>query len=263
MNAVFYIIIFILGAVLGSFYATIIKRMWKNKNVFSIHSYCSDCGKKLSFFEKIPVLSYIFLRGKCRHCDKKIESTYIILELITGILFLITVYSLKLDIIDINITDFISFIFIGLYYTYIILTIGTELKSKRISQPVLAFGIIISIIYMIYLWWTKSTTIYINVIYLLLVIGLLLLNIINTKKRAEGSYVLDLLTMLLVMLIFTTEFICVITINGTLLAIAFYILIKQIKNRHSKIRYKFNSNVRIAFIMGTLNILSFLALINV
>lgn len=263
MDIVFYVIIFIVGTLLGSFYATTIKRMSKEKKVFSIHSYCSNCGKKIGVFQKIPILSYIFLKGRCKQCNEKIEPIYIILETVTGIIFLVAAYALKLRITEINITNIISFIFIVLYFSYIIIAIGLDIKCKKMSPSLLAYGVIISIVYIVYLLIEKSTTIYINTIYLIIMILLLLLNILNAKKRAQGSYVIDLLTMLFIMLIFTEESICILTIIGTLVAIALYILMNKLKSKGKRKNTDFNSNIRVASIMGILNIFILLALMNV
>lgn len=263
MDIVFYIIIFVIGSLLGSFYATAIKRISKEKKTLSIHSYCENCGEKLRFFEKIPIFSYIFLRGKCKHCHKQIDTKYIILEVITGVLLLIVSYSLNL-VSNFNVASLTLFIVIVLYLSYIILAIGIDKENKKMSQLVLVYGVIISLIYIVYMCIVERESIYVNVIYLVMMTLLLLLNIINTKKRAQGSYVIDLLTMLLIMLIFTGEMVCILTITGTLLAIALYILINKImtsKNKGKKLKATFSSNVRIVFIMGILNLLTFLAII--
>lgn len=266
MNIIFYVIVFIVGALLGSFLATITKRITKNKKVFCMHSYCANCGKKLTFFEKIPILSYILLRGKCKNCKNKIDSNYIILEVLTGFLILSIVYTLNLTIYNFNITNLISCIFIVLYFSYIIITVGVDKQSKNMSPSVLAYGIIISLIYIIYACITEKASLYKNVIYLIVMTILLLLNIINTKKRAQGSYVIDLLTMLLIMLVFTGEIICILTISATLFSIALYILINKIrksKNKSKKNKNIFSSNVKISFMMGILNLLIFLTLVNI
>ena len=97
-------------------------------------------------------------------------------------------------------------------------------------------------------------------------IVLLLVNILNTKKRAKSSYIIDLLTMILIMLVFTGEIVCILTIAGTLLSIALYILINKIKQ--SKIKLKkgkniYSSNISIVYIMAILNIFIFLMLLNI
>lgn len=62
-----------------------------NENLFA-KSHCDTCFHKLRFFEIIPIFSYIFLKGKCRYCKKKIGLKYPITELLTGILFMFTYY---------------------------------------------------------------------------------------------------------------------------------------------------------------------------
>lgn len=263
MNIIFYIVIFIIGSILGSFYAIQITRSLKNKPIIDINSYCPRCGKKIGILEKIPIISYIVLKGKCRHCKKKINKIYLILEMVTPIILVITALGLNLNVVALETNNMLSFVFITLYYTYIILTIGRDLAKKEMNQSLVAYGIVISIIYINYLCIQKATTLLINTIYLVIIIILLLLNINNTKKRAQSSYVLDLLMMLLIMNIFTSEFICILTIGATLLAIAIYVLINKLKNKKQRDNGKFSNNIRIVSLIGILNILTFLVFINV
>ena len=261
MNVVFYIIIFIIGLLLGDFYVTSARRMKKGKKIFSIHSYCSNCGEKLKILEKIPILSYLFLKGKCKHCNKKIKIQYILGEILAGILFLLIAVML-----DINATSITSFIFIILYFSYIILAMIMDKEARNIPQKLLTYGIIISLIYIVYLCIIDRTAIYKNAIYLLIMVILLLIDTINTKKLAQESYVIELLTTLLIMLIFTEEITCILTIIGTLITIALYILINKIskiKSKGKKDKNKFSSRIRIILIMGILNIITFLLLITI
>lgn len=262
MNIVFYIVIFVIGAILGSFYAIQITRSLKNKPIIDVNSYCPNCGKKIGILEKIPIISYIILKGKCKHCNKKINKTYIILETVTPIILVLTAISLNLNVVSLETNNMISFVFITLYYTYIILTVGRDWAKKEMNQSLLAFGIIISIIYMNYLCIQKATTLVINTIYLVIIIILLLLNIINTKKRAQSSYLLDSLTMLVIMNIFTSESICILTIEATLLAIAIYVSINKLRNKRQRDNGKFSNNIRLVSVMGILNILTFLIFTN-
>lgn len=264
MDIVFYIIIFIVGALLGSVCAKTIQRISKGKKVLAIHSYCTNCGEKLSFFEKIPILSYILLKGKCKNCKKKINAKYIILEIITAISFLLVVRGLKISVTNISMINLISFIFVALYYSYIILVVGLDKQNKNMSASLLAYGIIISLLYIVYTCVTDKIAIYVNVIYLIIMTILLLLNIVTTKKRAKSNYIIDLLTTLLIMLIFTGEVVSILTINATLISIALYILINKIKKeKGKKKKTTFSSRVDILFIMGILNLTIFLVLINI
>ncbi len=79
--------IFIFGAIIGSFLNVVILRY----GVKSLNgrSSCPSCGKKLAWFELIPIFSFLFLRGRCGACGRKISWQYPIVEIITGLLFLL------------------------------------------------------------------------------------------------------------------------------------------------------------------------------
>ena len=90
-----YLIIFILGLVVGSFLNCLIYRIKKDENFIFPHSYCSNCKHKLFWQDLIPIFNFIILKGKCRYCQKPISWQYPLVELATGILFIIvTHYSL-------------------------------------------------------------------------------------------------------------------------------------------------------------------------
>ncbi len=78
-----YFLIFMLGASLASFISVYVERssIWGR-------SMCSDCLKQLNYFELVPIFSYLFLKGKCRHCKAKIPSKLFVGEIILGAWFL-------------------------------------------------------------------------------------------------------------------------------------------------------------------------------
>lgn len=76
----------IIGLILGSFLNSLIFRL-EHKIRFRGRSFCPHCKKQISWYDNIPVLSYLVLRGKCRHCQKKISLQYPLVELLTGFLF--------------------------------------------------------------------------------------------------------------------------------------------------------------------------------
>lgn len=81
--------IFILGLILGSFYLVIATRLPKEEDVLLSRSHCDSCKKDLKWYNLIPVFSFIFQRGKCSYCHKNISIEHIVVELITGISFLV------------------------------------------------------------------------------------------------------------------------------------------------------------------------------
>jgi leader peptidase (prepilin peptidase) / N-methyltransferase len=80
-------ILFIYGLILGSFFNVIGIRVPSKKSIVSPRSSCPNCGHQLKAYELIPVLSYLFQKGKCRGCQSRISPIYPTFELLTGILF--------------------------------------------------------------------------------------------------------------------------------------------------------------------------------
>ena len=98
MNIILYIIIFTMGTLFGSFYTLAIYRIPEKIDIVKTHSFCPNCNHKLGFFELIPIWSYIFLGGKCKNCKQKIRPRYLILEILSGLTFVLLALSLKIDI---------------------------------------------------------------------------------------------------------------------------------------------------------------------
>jgi len=88
MTTIVAIFAFILGSAIGSFISVVVHRLKKKKQqiVFS-RSMCPSCKKNLKVHHLIPVFSWLFLRGKCAYCGKKISPHYLALEIATGLLF--------------------------------------------------------------------------------------------------------------------------------------------------------------------------------
>jgi leader peptidase (prepilin peptidase)/N-methyltransferase len=85
----FYVTAFVLGLCLGSFYNVCVHRYLTGQSVVSPGSHCPACGHVLSWWENIPVLSYVLLGAKCRSCRGAIHWRYPALELLSGILALL------------------------------------------------------------------------------------------------------------------------------------------------------------------------------
>lgn len=93
MDIVYLIIFFIFGVAFGSFYNVVGLRLCKKESLVFPGSHCDHCNHKLKFYENIPIFSYIFLKGKCKSCHKKISIMYPVVEFITGLLFALSFYS--------------------------------------------------------------------------------------------------------------------------------------------------------------------------
>ena len=113
-------LIFILGACLGSFSNVCIYRLPKNKQIVSGRSFCPRCKKKLNWFDNLPLISYLFLSGKCRKCKKIIPLRYLVVEIITGITFLL---------IHINFNNFLTIISLSILSLLFIIIFFIDLEN--------------------------------------------------------------------------------------------------------------------------------------
>lgn len=89
VEPIIYILIIIFGLVTGSFLNVCISRIPEDASIIFPPSHCPKCKAKLGFFDLIPILSYLFLWGRCRYCKEKISVRYPIVEALTAALFLI------------------------------------------------------------------------------------------------------------------------------------------------------------------------------
>ena len=261
MNIFFYIILFIIGTVFGSFYTLAIHRIPKRQDITHTHSYCPNCNHKLGFLDLIPIFSYIFLRGKCKYCKEKIRPRYLIIEILSGILFLTIGYLMKLNIYTLSLTKIAEYSFIVLYLTFIILIAGIDKENRKIDKLVSVYGIVISIMYMLYLCIVENANIYRYGIYLIFYIIVLLLDTITLKRYAKNSYVTGNLLMLITMAVFTGEYITVNSVIYTLIVFTLYILfykIKERKKRNKKTDKQVSKQISIGFCLGITNIISFM-----
>lgn len=133
--------IFIFGLVIGSFLNVCIYRLPRGENLAYPSSHCTQCNSEIKRYDLIPVLSYIFLKGRCRSCKASISIRYPLLELITGVLFgaLYIKYNLS--------ADFYKF---ALLFCFLIVIAMIDYDTTDIyavtTYPAIALGIVFVII---------------------------------------------------------------------------------------------------------------------
>ena len=206
----------------GSFYTLAVYRIPKNIDIVKKHSYCPNCGHKLGILDLFPILSYIFLGGKCRYCKQKIRLRYLILEILSGIAFILLAYTLKINVYTLTLKSVMPFIFMVLYFTAIILISAIDKEYRTINKKVLAYGIIISLAYMIYLYVIEPISIYRYAIYLAIYIVLLIINTFILRRFAKDEYFIDLLLYFMIIVMFMEEIISLITLAVFFLEIILY-----------------------------------------
>ena len=84
-----YIVIFIFGITIGSFLNVCIYRIPLHQSIVTVSSHCMTCGRKLKWYDMVPVFSWLLLGGKCRSCKSKISLQYPVIESLNGILYVV------------------------------------------------------------------------------------------------------------------------------------------------------------------------------
>lgn len=87
--AIAYVSIFLFGLIIGSFINVCIYRIPLGKSIVAPPSACTSCGERLTAPDLVPVLSYVFLKGRCRHCGAPISPRYPLIELLTAGIFIV------------------------------------------------------------------------------------------------------------------------------------------------------------------------------
>lgn len=138
MEVYYLVVFFIFGLVFGSFFNVVGYRLPKKMSLTSPSSHCTNCKHKLTWLELVPVLSWIFQKGKCKSCGNKIAIFYPIFELSTGIVFVLIYH-----VFGLTIETFIALVFASM----ILILIISDILYMIIPDELLIFcGLIIFIL---------------------------------------------------------------------------------------------------------------------
>ena len=260
MNIILYCLLFIIGTLFGSFCTLAVYRIPLDQDITHKRSYCPNCNHKLGFWDMIPILSYIFLGGRCRYCHKKIRMRYLLIEVFSGVIFTLLGLSINLNIFNLSTSIITYTIFALLYIVGLFLIAGIDKEKIQIRNEVLLYLVIVEVMYIIYLYIIEKTNIYRYVIYLFVLLALVVLNNIYMIRKLKNYYVLQIIILVIIMMLFTYEFCTILTIACTLAAIGISSLIKIINSkRHKCIKTNKNElkeiNIPIAFYLSVSNII--------
>ena len=262
MNILFYFIIFCLGVTFGSFFTLAVHRIPLRQNITHERSYCPTCNHKLAFLDLIPVLSYMFLGGKCRYCKEKIRPRYMLLEIFSGIVFVLFALSIQLDLFHLATDKLVYFGFGIVYIATLFIIAGIDKEYRKIEKPVWLFQFLIVSAYMMYLYIVGQANIYRYVIYLVAMTIIALLHTVYLRKKLTSSYPMDILLLVCVMALFSYEYQMILTIILTLLWIACIVLFDKVIRKARTYRKNDTSIVArlpIAFCLACSNIIILLA----
>jgi len=144
MTGLYYLIIFVFGACIGSFLNCVIYRMRvsgrprREASFLRGKSFCPKCNHKLKWYDLIPILSFIGLRARCRYCRKKISWQYPLVEISTGLIFLLFI---------IYYLSFISFLYLAIISCFLIIIFVYDLKHYIIPDEIIYPAIGIALIF--------------------------------------------------------------------------------------------------------------------
>lgn len=154
------LLLFVLGISVGSFLNVLIDRIPREESFLKGRSYCEKCKKELSFFDLIPLLSFVMLKGKCRYCHSPISFYYPLVEVTTGVLFVLTFLNIESRIMNqafltpnfsllTSISQLSSFIYQLVIFSSLIVIFFTDLKYGIIPDKILFPAIIIVFLFII------------------------------------------------------------------------------------------------------------------
>lgn len=139
---------FIFGTIIGSFLNVVILRLPDpGSSIVFPSSHCPACRTSLSWYENIPILSYLYLGGKCSHCRAAISPQYPIVELLTGLLAVAVVAAFGLSLTALG-----FFIFCAALVTIIWIDLHHQIIPDVISLPGIFFGFAFSFVSTFITW---------------------------------------------------------------------------------------------------------------
>lgn len=132
-----YIMVAVFGLVLGSFLNVCIVRLPRKLSILAPRSHCPFCEHPIRWFDNIPLVSYLLLRGRCRDCHARISPQYAVVEALTAILLMATFRRFGLSP---------EFVKCSVLVMMLIVLIFTDLRQRRIPHAVTVFGISLGVV---------------------------------------------------------------------------------------------------------------------
>ncbi len=136
----FNLFFFFLGLAVGSFLNCAIYRLETGGSFLKGRSFCPHCSHVLGFWDLIPVLSFLFLRGRCRYCKKRISFQYPLVEISCAFLFLL-VFNFQYSLFGFLIVPFLIFIFVY------------DLKHYLIPDQAVFPALLLALSWRVFLFW--------------------------------------------------------------------------------------------------------------
>jgi leader peptidase (prepilin peptidase)/N-methyltransferase len=140
----FFIFAFVFGAVVGSFLNVCIYRLPRGESIVFPASHCPTCGKGIRPYDNIPIVSYLFLRGRCRFCGARISSQYPVVELINALLTMFLFIKCGFSL---------TFLFLFIFCSALVVITFVDLEHRIIPDVISLPGIVLGFISSFFLNW--------------------------------------------------------------------------------------------------------------
>ncbi len=187
-----YFFVFIVGLCVGSFLNVVIDRIPHHRSIVKGRSECDFCHHTLAWYDLIPVFSFVFLRGACRYCKHTLSLQYPIVEILTGVLFLVS-YVLLLGSPGVFALGK-SFLLLSLFATFFALSV-MDIKYGILSDTLILFSVGLTVGLLLF----SPALFFAHLLVGFVCLGVLLLLFLVTKGRGIGlgdvklSFVMGLL----------------------------------------------------------------------
>ena len=135
-----YLLVSVAGLVIGSFLNVLIHRLPRRQQFVKGRSACPDCGRTIKWYHNIPLLSYLFLRGKCAYCGKPISFRYPLVELLNGVGYLYFFWE-KGWSIDFGVFVFLTSVLIVIFF----IDLDHQIIPDMITLPGIVLGLGVSL----------------------------------------------------------------------------------------------------------------------
>jgi len=141
VTIVYSLIVFVFGALVGSFLNVCILRLPKDESIVSPPSHCPACKSPIPFYDNIPLISYLILRARCRYCGARISFRYFVVELLMGVLAVAL-----LPRVGLGLGYFAYFVFVASLIVITFIDLDERIVPDVISLPGIGLGLLLSIV---------------------------------------------------------------------------------------------------------------------
>lgn len=142
------LIVFALGASIGSFVNVVVYRVPVKQSILFPPSRCPHCLNQLKPYDNVPVLGWLWLKGRCRYCKSKISIRYPVVEAVTGFVFLLVFWTFKFSLLTIGYWGFCS---------WLLALSLIDLDTKTLPNPLTKSGLVLGIIFQMVIGYSQAS----------------------------------------------------------------------------------------------------------